>query len=194
MSAAAVAAAPVAAHGRVPGRAGMTSGRSSVPVAPRRRRLWFWVKRYGVAEVACFVTMIIASVAAASVTSSAPLLAVAAIAGATVGFYGVLLTVVLREQLRLLPRAAGRRSRAVRRTLALLSAEFGIAEVADTFFLRPALMILGVHTVGDAVWGLLLGKVVADVLFYVISAVSFRVTERTGIRVPKLSRTADATV
>lgn len=151
-----------------------------------RGSAWFWIKRYAPAEIACLVTMLIASVAAASVTSSPALLAVAAIAGATVGFYGVLITQVMREQLRLLGDQPHRWHRAAVRTLPLLVAEFGVAEILDTFFLRPALMIVGVVLIGDAVWGLLAGKVVADVLFYVISALCFRVTERTGIRMPRL--------
>lgn len=157
---------------------------------PRTRRLlarsWFWVKRYGPAELACLATMLAASALAAGVTDSPPLLAIAAIAGATVGFYGVLLTTVLREQLRLLRGIPHRFRRAALRSFPLLFAEFGVAELLDTFFLRPALMIAGVAIIGDAVLGLLAGKVVADVLFYVISGMCFRVTERTGIRLPKL--------
>lgn len=154
-------------------------------VRPLRARVWFWVRRYGWAELACLVTMVLASAAAAAVTDSAPVLAVAAIAGATVGFYGVLGATVMREQLRVLPRGRGRWSRATRRSLGLLTAEFGVAEMLDTFVLRPALMIAGVHLVGDPVWGLLAGKAVADVLFYVISALFFRLTERTGLRAPR---------
>lgn len=159
----------------------------------RRRSAWFWITRYAPAEIACLITMLIASIAAASVTSSPALLAVAAIAGATVGFYGVLITQVMREQLRLLGAEPHRWRRAMVRTLPLLVAEFGIAEILDTFFLRPALMIAGVMLIGDAVWGLLAGKVVADVLFYVISAVCFRVTERTGVRMPRLRLVPRAT-
>lgn len=151
-----------------------------------RRSAWFWIKRYAPAEIACLITMLIASVLAASVTDSPALLAIAAIAGATVGFYGVLITQVMREQLRLLVGEQSRWRRAAVRTLPLLVAEFGVAEILDTFFLRPALMMAGVILLGDAVWGLLAGKVVADVLFYVISAICFRVTERTGVRMPRL--------
>jgi hypothetical protein len=152
------------------------------------RRAWFWVRRYGPAELACLITMLAASIGAARVTDSPPLLAVAAIAGATVGFYGVLLTAVLREQSALLAGQPRRVRRACVRTVGLLAAEFGVAEIADTFFLRPALMILGVILVGDAVWGLLLGKIVADVLFYVISGACFRLTQRSGIRLPRVRR------
>jgi hypothetical protein len=165
--------------------------RSTEPSRPRwARRAWFWVRRYGPAEIACLITMLAASILAAQLTDSPPLLAVAAIAGATVGFYGVLLTTVMREQLALLPVQPGRIRRASIRTVGLLAAEFGVAEVSDTFVIRPALMILGVILVRDAVWGLLLGKVVADVLFYVVSGVCFRITQRTGIRLPRLRLSA----
>ena len=127
-----------------------------------------------------------ASVVAAQLTASPPLLAISAIVGATIGFYGVLLTTVMREQLAMIPLGVGRFPRALRRSVALLLAEFGVAEVTDTFFLRPALMMIGVVAVGHAVWGLLAGKLVADVLFYVVSGVCFRITERTGLRMPRL--------
>lgn len=136
--------------------------------------------------------MLIASVLAAQVTDSPPLLAVSAILGATVGFYGVLGLTVLREQLALVPAGRGRLSRAVTRAVGLLAAEFGVAELADTFFLRPTLMMIGVVVTGDAVAGLLAGKLIADVLFYVISGVCFRVTQRTGIRLPRLRGGAEA--
>ena len=149
-------------------------------------RVWFWVRRYGPAELACLVTMLAASVIAANLTDSPPLLAAAAILGATVGFYGVLITTVLREQLTLMPPQRGRTGRALVRAFGLLGAEFGIAEVADTFVLRPALMMIGVVLLRDPIAGLLAGKLVADVLFYVVSGVCFRITERTGIRMPRL--------
>lgn len=170
-------------------RPGELAAHESEPSPPSpRRRLWFWVKRYGAAEIACLLTMLAASIAAAQVTDSPALLAIAAIAGATVGFYGVLVVAVVREQLRVLPRSRGRWARVGRRTVALLTAEFGIAEIVDTFALRPALMIAGVHLVGDPIWGLLVGKAFADVLFYVISAACYRLTERTGLRIPRQLR------
>lgn len=149
-------------------------------------RVWFWVRRYGPAELGCLVTMLAASVLAARVADSPALLAIAAIACATVGFYGVLIVTVLREQLEMLPRSPGRARRALARSVALLAAEFGLAEILDTFFYRPLLMMAGVIVLGDPLWGLIAGKIVSDVVFYAISAVCFRVTERTGIRMPRL--------
>lgn len=149
----------------------------------------FYVRRYGAAELACLVTMLVASVVAAPLTDSPPLLAAAAIGGATVGFYGVLVTMVAREQLGAVPAGHPRRTGTVAgRVGVLLLGEFGVAELLDTFALRPALMMTGVALLGQEVWGLLAGKVVADVVFYVISGVGYRVTVLTGLRVPRACR------
>ncbi|MEP6651303.1 MAG: hypothetical protein ABJA74_15545 [Lapillicoccus sp.] len=71
------------------------------------------------------------------------------------------------------------------RVLLLLTAEFGAAELLDTFVWRPVLMMSAVVLLGDPVWDVLAGKIAADVLFYVISGLGFRVTELTGIRTPR---------
>ncbi len=141
----------------------------------------FWLRRYGAAEAACLVGMLVASVLAARLTDSPPLLAAGAITGATVGFYGVLVTGVAREQ-RLTGAADQRLSSLVARTALLLAAEFGLAEVLDTLLWRPALMVAGVVLTGQPVWGLLAGKVVADMLFYVVSALGYRGTQVAGLR------------
>ena len=67
----------------------------------------------------------------------------------------------------------------------LLSAEFGAAELLDTFVWRPVLMVSAVVLLDEPVWGLLAGKVAADVLFYLVSALGYRLTELTGIRAPR---------
>jgi len=145
--------------------------------------------------VACLATMLAASVVAARLTTSPPLLAASAIAGATVGFYGVLAVKVVREQRRVLtpdqPRYA---VRLASRTVLLLSAEFGAAELLDTFLWRPALMVSAVVLLDEPVWGLLAGKAAADVLFYLVSALGYRLTELAGIRAPRSPATPRANV
>jgi hypothetical protein len=147
----------------------------------------FWVRRYGRAEVACLVGMLAASLLAARLTGSPPLLAAAAIGGATVGFYGVLVVDVASEQRRALP-GPPHLGRLAVRTALLLAAEFGVAELLDTFLWRPALMVAGVMLLGEPVWGLLAGKVVADVLFYTVSALGYRGTRVVGLRQARRGR------
>jgi hypothetical protein len=171
----------------------MRGSERRVRVRRHAERWAFWVRRYGPAEVACLATMLAASVVAARLTSSPPLLAASAITGATIGFYGVLVVTVVREQRRLLtpdlPRYA---VRVASRTTLLLSAEFGVAELLDTFVWRPVLMVSAVVLLGEPLWGLLAGKAAADVLFYVVSALGYRMTELTGIRTPRPARMAGA--
>ena len=40
---------------------------------------------------------------------------------------------------------------------------------------------------GSPVWGLLAGKAAADVLFYLVSALGYRMTELAGVRAPRSS-------
>jgi hypothetical protein len=159
------------------------------PDARRPANPWrFWVRRYGPAELACLLTMLAASTLAARLTTSPPLLAAGAIAGATVGFYGVLGVVVAREQRRVVVRDEPRyAARLATRTVLLLAAEFGVAELLDTLLWRPVLMMSAVVLLGEPVWGLLAGKTAADLLFYVVSAVGYRVTEVTGLRARRTS-------
>jgi hypothetical protein len=158
-------------------------------------RCRFWVRRYAPAEVACLATMLAASVVAARLTTSPPLLAASAIAGATVGFYGVLVVKVAGEQGRLVAPGQPRYAmRVASRTVLLLSAEFGAAELLDTFLWRPALMVSAVVLLDEPVWGLLAGKAAADVLFYLVSAMGYRLTELAGIRVPRSSAPQRANV
>lgn len=46
-------------------------------------------------------------------------------------------------------------------------------------------MVSAVVLLDAPVWGLLAGKVAADVLFYTVSALGYRVTQLTGVRAPR---------
>ena len=147
--------------------------------ASERRGLPFWIKRYLPAEVAGSATLFLAGLAMSAATDSAAAIAYAAALGEIVGFYLVLGATVFREQR---AQRAVRRSRAIGRTLILLAAEFGAAELLDTLVVRPAAMTLAVWALDSAAWGLVVGKVVADLAFYTIAAGAFTVTAKTGIR------------
>ena len=48
--------------------------------------------------------------------------------------------------------------------------------------------MLGVWLLPDPLWGLLAGKVVADIVFYAIAAGAFTVTAKTGLREGRRSK------
>lgn len=143
-----------------------------------RRGFVFWVVRYLPAEIAGTAAMIVAGLAITFWTDHPAAVAVAALLGEIIGFYAVLAISVGLEQSRL--GVSGRKL--VTATFLLLVAEFGAAELLDTLLIRPAALVLGVTLLKDPVWGLLAGKIVADVIFYAVAAGAFTITDKVGLR------------
>ena len=151
---------------------------TTTDAAPRRRGIVFWIVRYLPAEVAGTAAMVVGGLLATLWTDAAPLIAVAALLGEIIGFYAVLAVTIYIEQA---PVSATRR-RAAGRTAVLLVAEFGAAELLDTFLVRPVALMLGVWLIPDPLWGMLAGKIAADIVFYAVAAGAFTVTAKTGLR------------
>jgi len=145
----------------------------------RRRGILFWICRYLPAEIVGTAAMILAGLGITLWTDNPALVALAGLLGESIGFYTVLAITIYLEQSQQ-PGARWRRS--ALRTLLLLAAEFGVAELFDTLLIRPAALMLGVWLLPDPVAGLLAGKVAADVIFYAIAAWAFTITAKTGLR------------
>ncbi|MFE1645586.1 hypothetical protein ACFM35_08430 [Microbacterium sp. P01] len=146
----------------------------------RLRRLLFWVRRYLPAELAGTATMLVAGLGVAALGAPPVVVGLAGAQGENVGFYLVAGLWVWREQRHRFP-ALGR-VRLALRLLKLMLLEFGPAELLDTLLLRPLFLTLAVHFVPQVAWALLVGKVSADIVFYVLAATAFRVTEVAGLR------------
>ncbi|SDG75924.1 hypothetical protein [Microbacterium pygmaeum] len=153
------------------------AGAPTLP-ARRRRGIVFWIVRYLPAEIVGTAAMILAGLTVTIWTDSSALIAIAALLGETVGFYVVLAITIYAEQA---PISSNWR-RAAGRTFLLLVAEFGAAELLDTLLIRPAALMVGVWLLPDPLWGLLAGKVFADIIFYAIAAGAFTITAKTGLR------------
>ncbi|WJL94872.1 hypothetical protein QSU92_13000 [Microbacterium sp. ET2] len=149
----------------------------AVSAAPRRG-IRFWVRRYLLAEIVGTATLLLLGLLILEWITHPVAVAVAAIIGESLGFYAVLAVIVLLEQRRL-----GRRGfRALSLTVVLLVAEFGAAELVDSFVVRPAAISLCVWLIPEPFWGLLAGKILADLVFYAMAATSFVLTTKTRLR------------
>ena len=124
--------------------------------------------------------MVLAGMAASRLGAPVWLVGIAAALTEGVGFYAVAGIAVWREQRRAFPDR--RRTGILIRVLGLLLFEFGPAEVLDSFLVRPLAIMLGVQLLPDVAWGLIAGKVVADIAFYILAATAFRVSQKTGAR------------
>ncbi len=116
-------------------------------------RFVVWFKRYGPSEIAGTIFAVGGLHGARLLGLSEITSAYVGAMGENLGFYSVMLMRELREH-------------KLRDALARMLVEFGPAEVLDTLLLRPLVMGLGAHWLGDLP-GALLGKLLGDVFFYI---------------------------
>ena len=142
-----------------------------------------WRRRYLLAEIVGTLAAVAAAVTVHALTGS---LATAALAGSvaeTVGYYAVILR-------RTIPRlyaettGAGRRLLRTGRGLLAEMSDFVVAELADTFLIRPGLIYLAAGWAGSGSAGagvpagLLIGKLLADLGFYAVVIPSYELRKR----------------
>lgn len=143
-------------------------------MAEQRRRVREWIDRYLIAEVCGLTAALGAALAAAAIVPDRmAVVAYASSLGETVGFYaGFLVTRYLREDI------AGPARRRIAVMLAAAVVEFGPAEILDTLLIRPAAMYAGVWATGSVIGGVLIGKVIADLIFYGLAITSYEMLVR----------------
>ncbi|CAB4898329.1 MAG: hypothetical protein F2825_00710 [Actinobacteria bacterium] len=171
-------------------RAGLRRGGPVLRGGPGRvrTRVGFWVRRYLPSEIASLVALLGVGLTTLQLTGSLVATAIAGNLGSAVAFYGVSLVRIVAEQ-----RRAGVRRGVLRRSLGLGLVEFLPAELVDSLLVRPALLYWGAAVAPHPALGLVAGKVVADVVFYLVASVGYRVTDRLGWRLPRPSAVAAVT-
>lgn len=133
-------------------------------------RSWFAdsVRRYLPAEAAGTAASVATGLLLLGVGWASGAAALAAAWAESAGYYGVIGFRDLRT-----PGAPYRL-----RTATRLLVEFGPAELADSVFVRPALVYAGLRLLPSPAAGLLAGKVAADLLFYLPTITSRRLLLR----------------
>lgn len=142
-----------------------------IDALPAPNRPLVWLRRYLPAELVCTVTGLLGAWAAAVLTGSPAVIAFAGTWGENVGFYGMMLNREIAER--------GMRSlSAIIRDLTL---EFGLAEALDCLLLRPALIYTGQMLAPNTALGVIAGKLVADLIFYVPTIISYELLRRRAL-------------
>jgi hypothetical protein len=143
-----------------------------------RERVVSWLRRYGLAELAGIATALAGSNLVFALTRNEIAAAYGAVLGENLGFYGLMVTRELRGDRRL-ARANGQLygARGALRTAASLVLEFGPAEALDSILIRPAAIGLGTLYLGRP-WGVIAGKLAADVTFYIPVIVAHEMRRR----------------
>ena len=143
-----------------------------------------WIRRYGPAEIIGSVMAVAGAFVAPEIVNPQSSWArdVAVAYGGTIGenlgFYGTIITLELRSDRRkLIEQGTLYGLRAVARTAWNLLMEFGPAEILDSLIIRPLAMGIGASLLGRGP-GVLAGKIVADVAFYILSIASYEIRKR----------------
>jgi hypothetical protein len=154
--------------------------RPARPAVPVRDTLREWGRRYLLAEIAGTIAALAAALTVHTLTGSLASAALAGSAAESIAYYGVILG-------RMLPALHARHAgtRGVRRLLrtgrdvVAEVSDFVAAELADTLLVRPGLIFLAAGWAGSGVvWGLLIGKLLADVGFYAVVIPSYELRKR----------------
>jgi hypothetical protein len=138
-----------------------------------------WLRRYGPAELLALVGALAGYVSLQLATGSHAAAAYGAALGDNVAYYGFLFAREVAGQAGS-ARRPSERVRAVARSLRALTCEFGPAEVLDSTVVRPACTAIATATLGTAA-GVLVAKLVADLLFYVPVICTYELRRRRAL-------------
>lgn len=138
-----------------------------------------WLRRYVPAEALGLFTAFCCATLALSLTHHPAVTATAAAWGEAIGYYGLMFG-----------REAAKRRRHLEEVtilaLALLAIviirdlimEFGISEVLDSLIVRPLAMYTSLQWISNLALALIMGKLVADIVFYVPAVLVFELRSR----------------
>lgn len=133
-----------------------------------KKKLKEWLLRYGPAEVVGTIAAVLGSIIAHKITNNIVISAYIGSLSENLRFYLVMLSKEYRSYTKGHPWQIAKN----------LFLEFGLAEISDTFFIRPLFMGAGILFLGQGV-GLIVGKLTADILFYLPTIVSYELRKKS---------------
>lgn len=144
------------------------------------KKIKAWSKRYLPAEALSLLTSVIAGLVVQTVMPYPVIIAYAAALGENVGYYSYQLGRELRENRRQYHGVTGLAGaiRVIVRTLRNLLLEFGPAEALDSLVVRPFFLYLYAIHIPHLALALVLGKITADVVFYLIAISSYELKRK----------------
>lgn len=144
-----------------------------------KQRVHEWLRRYLPAELLSSVATLAAATLVLQATHNGVQAALAATWAGNGAYFGLLLL----QDVHLARRARQQRGqpytwRTLGRNLRALAVEFGLAEVLDSFIIRPALMYYLPRWLGHFAAGILLAKLLADVTFYIPAILGYELSKK----------------
>lgn len=141
-----------------------------------KQKLIEWLKRYVPAEICALAGVLIVTSLAYLITKNRILSAYIGAQGENLFYYGFL---SIREVLTDKKKTAEKyKLKHFFKTLRNLVVEFGPAEALDSLLVRPASLYFFPLLLGNYTLGLIVGKYVADIVFYVPTIISYELRKK----------------
>lgn len=134
-----------------------------------------WIKRYLPAEICALVGALTGGMITHFLFAKPVVTALGGTWGENIGYYGQILYVDIRKRKQKDERMT---FIGLLKVLRDMIVEFSAGEYFDSFLIRPAAMYFFPRLVGSVPLGLLLGKISADVTFYLPTIVSYELRKK----------------
>jgi hypothetical protein len=133
-----------------------------------------WIKRYLPAEILSVIATLAGAALAYRLTGNRVTTALAATWAGNIFYFGtILISDIVATQRHLATLQKTYTWKTLLKNIRALFVEFGIAEVLDTFIIRPALMYYLPLAFGHLNAGIIVAKFAADITFYVPAILAY---------------------
>lgn len=138
-----------------------------------------WIKRYGLAEIISLTSTIVSSWLTFEYTKSNLTTALVATWVGNIGYFGTILIQDILLAIKQLKKIEKKYSlETFYKNIRALFVEFGIAEVFDSIFIRPALLYYFPILIGNRTLGVVIAKFAADITFYIPAIISYELSKK----------------
>lgn len=132
------------------------------------KKIKIWIKRYLPAEIFATATAVLGGYMANNIVHNDVVVAFVATWGENIGYYGVIIVSDFKKSL--LEHKTNQTKygmASIVKDIRNIILEFGPAETLDSFIVRPFTIYLGTAITGNILLGVVIGKIAADVIFYI---------------------------
>lgn len=144
-----------------------------------KTKILIWINRYLPAEIICISGGLIIGLIANHLNSSATATAFIVSWAETILYY---LSIIIGDVYKNIKRHQRQSQRYSTKTFLIdirnVLIEFGIGELLDTMFIRPAAIFLMTRLIGNVGLGILVGIILADIFFYLPTIIMYELRNK----------------
>ena len=132
------------------------------------------IKRYWIAEISWTLGALALPTIASFFTSNVVIFALSGTRWENIWFYG---TMIFQEMYKLKKLKHSPKHIFIK-SLRNILLEFGIAEISDSLFVRPAIMYLTLSNINNMQLGIFIWKIIGDLVFYIPTIISYELRKK----------------